>query len=176
MVATLTDVYYAVGPLFNAPRTSSMKGETNHLKLIFLTVGTTTAERFEETSLGWIGCRLILILSPPRSPVTDPPTFQPFLSLLFFLLSLTLARRSGQAPQASHSAQRKKWQPAANVGGEQTEWCPKLEETVPHRAVAPMFLTTAYIHRMSLIVHIRLLCKKRIETRRKVLKYIQPTG
>jgi len=124
MVATLTDVYYAVGPLFNAPRTSSMTGETNHLKLIFLTVGTTTAERFEETSLGWIGCRLILILFLPvhsLSPVTDPPTFQPFLSLLFFLLSLTLARRSGQAPQASHSAQRKKWQPAANVGGEQTQ-------------------------------------------------------
>jgi len=175
MVATLTDVYYAVGPLFNAPRTSSMTGETNHLKLIFLTVGTTTAERFEETSLGWIGCRLILILFPP--PFSRYWSTQPFLSLLFFLLSLTLARRSGQALQASHSAQRKKWQPAANVGGEQTQWCPKLEETVPHRAViAPVFLTTAYIHRMSLIVHIRLLCKKRIETRRKVLKYIQPTG
>jgi len=176
MVATLTDVYYAVGPLFNAPRTSSMTGETNHLKLIFLTVGTTTAERFEETSLGWIGCRLILILFPPRSPVTDPPTFQPFLSLLFFLLSLTLARRSGQAPQASHSAQRKNDSLLQTSEGNKHNMMSKLEETVPHRAVAPMFLTTAYIHRMSLIVHIRLLCKKRIETRRKVLKYIQPTG
>jgi len=123
MVATLTDVYYAVGPLFNAPRTSSMTGETNHLKLIFLTVGTTTAERFEETSLGWIGCRLILILSPPpfsrywSTHVSAIPLPTVLPSLLNFSKEVW-ASTAGftQCPA------KKKWQPAANIGGEQTQY------------------------------------------------------
>jgi len=73
--------------------------------------------------VGWMTIPFLFLLCRFRVSVIAPPMF-PFL-LVFPPPPLHLARRSGEAPQVSHIAQRK-WKPVAEVGGDQIHLVPMI--------------------------------------------------
>ena len=57
------------------------------------------------------------------SPVIAPPLFHPFSFLLLFPSPLKF---SSEVWSSSHTAQRKKWKPVAEVGGDQIHLFPVI--------------------------------------------------
>ena len=87
-------------------RTDGRPTITQTLFRTLLAIGATTAEKLERTS------RVVgadPLPSPPvpfPSPINASPQFHPFLFLLFFPSPLNSVKRSMEALQASHNAQR----------------------------------------------------------------------
>ena len=83
--------------------------------------GATTAEKLQRTWRGVGADPPFSSAVPSPSPVVVPPLFHPFPSQLFFPSPLEFSK---EIRGASHSAQRKKWQPVAKVGGDQIHLVP----------------------------------------------------